>query len=175
MIKGFGLGAAVALAAAAAVAADAPLQVSYPGDAGMACPAIAAESARMDQVIYASNAEINKAEGGARGAGMASSVAVEGMLRTGVLGRVPGAGLFANNAAAMARQRAEAVKAQAAERIQTANTRKAMLAGLYAGKNCDAPPAPVAETPPSETTPVQAEPAAATAPSGEASAAPAGG
>lgn len=173
MFKQFGAGAALALFAASAVAADAPLQVSYPGDATMGCAAIAGESARMDQVIYASNQEIAKADGGARGANMASSVAVEGMLRTGLLGRAPGLGMFANNAASMAKQRAEAVKAQAGERIQTANTRKALLAGLYAGKSCDAPPPPeppaVEEAPPPEATP------AAAAPADEAAPAPAAG
>lgn len=173
MFKVIGTGAAMAFIAASAMAADAPLQVSYPGDATMSCPAIAAENARMDQVIYDSNQQAAKAEGGAQGAGMASTVAVEGMLRTGLLGRVPGAGMFANNAAAMARQRAEAVKAQAAERIQTANTRKAMLAGLYAGKSCDAPPPPPPEPALPEVSAPEPTPAAA-APTDEAAPAPAG-
>lgn len=144
------------LMAGAAVAAEPPLQVSYPGDATMDCAGIAAESARMDQVMFDANQQITKAEGGAKGAGMASSIAVEGMLRTGVLGRAPGLGMFANNAAAMARQRAEAVKQQAAETIQTANTRKAMLAGLYAGKSCNAPPPAAAPAPMPEPEPAPA-------------------
>lgn len=175
MFKQFGAGAVMALFAASAVAADAPLQVSYPGDATMDCAAIAGESARMDQVIYASNDEITKADGGARGASMASSVAVEGMLRTGLLGRAPGLGMFANNAASMAKQRAEAVKAQAAERIQTANTRKALLAGLYAGKSCDAPPPPPPAPEPAavEEAPAPEAVPAATAPTDETAPAPA--
>ena len=87
------------------------------------------------------NARIGKANGSAQGAGLASTVAVEGMLRTGVLGRVPGAGMFANQAANMAKQRAAQVQAEAANTIQTATTRKAVMVGLYAGKGCDAPSA----------------------------------
>jgi hypothetical protein len=79
---------------------------------------------------------------------------VEGLLRTGMLGRVPGAGMFANNMASMAKQRAAQVQAQAQETIQTATTRKALLAGLYSGKSCDAVPA------------APAQPAAAPAPTG---------
>lgn len=136
----------IGVAAAALLAGPASaqgLQVSYPGDASMDCAAIAAEGSRMDQAMADANAQAAKANGSAQGVGLASKVAVEGMLRTGVLGRVPGAGMFANNMAGMAKQRAAQVQAQASETIQTANTRKAMLAGLYSGKGCDvAPPAP---------------------------------
>ncbi|MBL8555359.1 MAG: hypothetical protein JNL41_13865 [Phenylobacterium sp.] len=133
------VGAICALIAGPAFAADA-LQVSYPTDAQMDCAAIAAESGRMDQVIGEATAQANKAEGSAKGAGVAGTVAVEGMLRTGLLGRMPGLGQAANQMSSMARQRAEQVKAQAAETINTANTRKALLAGLYSGKSCDAAP-----------------------------------
>lgn len=139
MNKGLMLGAVCALMAAPALAAE-PLQISYPGDAQMDCAGIAAESGRMDQVIADANAQATKAEGSAKGAGLAGAVAVEGMLRTGLLGRMPGLGQAANQASGMARQRAEQVKAQAAETIGTANTRKALLAGLYSGKGCDAAP-----------------------------------
>jgi hypothetical protein len=142
----------VGVAAAALLAGSAqaePLRVSYPGDAAMDCASIAGEGARMDQVVADANAQTAKADGSAKGAGLASSVAVEGMLRTGLLGRVPGAGQFANQAANMARQRAEQVRAQAAQQIQTASTRKALLSGLYSGKGCDAvPPAPAAQAEP---------------------------
>jgi hypothetical protein len=141
------IGAACAVLFAAPALAAEPLQVSYPSDAQMDCAAIAAESGRMDLVIADANAQIAKADGSARGAGLAGTVAVEGMLRTGLLGRMPGAGQFANQAANAARQRAEQVKAQAGQTINTANTRKALLAGLYSGRSCDAPPAAAAAAP----------------------------
>jgi hypothetical protein len=138
-IVGFVAAAAMGLATPAGAQG---LQVSYPGDAQMDCNAIANESARMDQLVYEANAKVAKADGSAQGVGFASSVAVEGMLRTGVLGRVPGAGMFANNAANMAKQRAAQVRAEAEGQIQTATTRKAVMVGLYSGKGCDAPPPP---------------------------------
>mgnify|MGYP000371389095 CR=1 FL=1 len=133
------VGAACAALIAAPAAAAEALQVSYPTDAQMDCAAIAAESGRMHQLMADANAQIAKADGSAKGAGLAGTVAVEGMLRTGLLGRMPGLGQVANQASNMARQRAEQVKAQAGETINTANTRKALLAGLYSGKGCDAP------------------------------------
>ena len=140
MLRTFAVGLAVAMLASAAVAADAPLQVSYAGDASMDCAGISAESVRMDQVIAQANAQVSGADGSARGAGLASTVAVEGMARSGMLAKMPGVGMFANQAANLARQRGEAVKAQAAATVQTANTRKALLSGLYAGKSCEAAP-----------------------------------
>jgi hypothetical protein len=135
------LAAAMAMANPA-IAAEPPLQVSYPTDSQMDCPSIAAEVARMDALIAQSNSQVMSADGSAKGVGMASSVAVEGLARSGLLARVPGAGMFANGAANMARQRADAVRASAAQTIQTAETRKAMMGGMYAGKACDAAPAP---------------------------------
>ena len=134
--------------AAPAFAAEPPLQVSYPTDGQMDCSAIVAEVARMDALIAQTNQQVASADGSAKGVGMASTVAVEGLLRTGLLGRVPGAGMFANGAANMAKQRAETVRANAAQTIQVAETRKAMMGGMYAGKACDAAPAtaPVAAT-----------------------------
>jgi len=123
-------------------AAAQSLQVNYPGDASMDCAAITAEVTRMDQFVLAANAQASKAEGQAQGANLGAAVAVQGMLRTGLLARVPGAGQFANQAANAARQRAEQVKAQAAADIQTASTRKALLSGLYSGKACDMAPVP---------------------------------
>src|SRR3954470_23312027 len=126
MLRTFAVGLAVAMLASAAVAADAPLQVSYAGDASMDCAGISAESVRMDQVIAQANGQISGADGSARGAGLASTVAVEGLARSGALARVPGLGMFANQAQGMAQRSAEAKKAQAASTIQTANTRKAL-------------------------------------------------
>jgi len=139
--------AALAIATPA-FAAEPPLQVSYPTDGQMDCPAIVAEVARMDGLIAQTNQQVASADGSAKGVGMASTVAVEGLLRTGLLGRVPGAGMFANGAANMAKQRAETVRANAAQTIQVAETRKAMMGGMYAGKACDAAPvsAPTAAT-----------------------------
>lgn len=128
-------------ALAAMPATSQPLQVNYPGDAAMDCAAITTEVARIDQIVADANAQVAKAEGQAKGANLGAAVAVEGMLRTGLLGRAPGMGRIANQAANVARQRAEQVKAQAAGEIQAATTRKALLSGLYTGKACDAPPA----------------------------------
>jgi hypothetical protein len=142
-----GLTAALSLAAAPALAQQ-QLEVSYPGDAAMDCAAIATEVGRMDSLIADASAQVAKADGSAKGAGLASTVAVEGMLRTGVLGRMPGLGQFANAASNMARQNAEKVRANAGQTIQTATTRKAMMSGLYAGKSCNAqPPQAIAATP----------------------------
>jgi hypothetical protein len=141
------IGAVAAALVSGSAASAQGLQVSYPTDASMDCAAVAAESARMDQLVADANAKVAKADGSAQGAGLASTVAVEGMLRTGVLGRVPGAGMFANQAANMAKQRAAQVRAEAEAAIQTATTRKAVMVGLYQGKACDAPQAaaPAAE------------------------------
>ena len=140
------LGLAAAMAIATPVlAAEPALQVSYPSDGQMDCAAISAEVGRMDAIIAQANQQVASADGSAKGAGLASTVAVEGMLRTGVLGRMPGLGQFANGAANMARQRAESVRASAAQTIQTADTRKAMMGGMYAGKGCNAAPPPAPE------------------------------
>ena len=143
MTTKFFLSLTVALAfAAPAFAADPPLQVSYPSDGQMDCSAIVAEVARMDAIIAQANQQVAGADGSAKGGGLASTVAVEGLLRTGVLGRMPGLGGFANQAANMARQRAESVRATAGQTIQVADTRKAMMGGMYAGKACNAAPTP---------------------------------
>jgi hypothetical protein len=145
------VGVALAALLSGSTASAQALQVSYPTDASMDCAAVAAESARMDQLVADANAQVGKANGSAQGAGLASTVAVEGMLRTGMLGRVPGAGMFANQAANMAKQRAAQVRAQAEGQIQVATTRKAVMVGLYSGKGCDAP-APASETAPAAPT-----------------------
>lgn len=140
MQKSFIIGLAAAGLVAGSASAQA-LQVNYPGDASMDCAAIAAEGSRMDQLVADANAQATKANGSAQGASVASSVAMQGLMRTGMLGRVPGAGMFANNMVSAAKQRADQVQAQSQQTIQTASTRKALLAGLYAGKSCDAPAA----------------------------------
>ena len=139
MRRTFAISLATAMAVATTSFAD-TLQVSYPTDAGMDCTAVAIESARMDQIIATANGQMAGADGSAQGARLASTVAMEGLARSGMLAKMPGVGMFANQAAGMARQRGESVKAQAAATVQTANTRKALLSGLYAGKSCDAPP-----------------------------------
>jgi hypothetical protein len=141
-----GLTAAL-LIATPVIAAEPPLQVSYPTDAQMDCPAINAEVARMDTLIAQTNQQVMNADGSAKGVGMASAVAVEGLVRSGLLGRVPGAGMFANSATNMAKQRAETVRANAAQTIQVAETRKVLMGGMYAGKACDAAPAPTPAPP----------------------------
>lgn len=137
--------AALAALLAGSAASAQGLQVSYSTDASMDCAAIAAESGRMDQLIADANARIGKANGSAQGAGLASTVAVEGLARSGMLARVPGVGMFANQAAGMAKQRAAQARAQAESDIQVATTRKAVMVGLYSGKGCDAQPAAAAE------------------------------
>ena len=142
MSKTILIAAAAASIAGPALCAEPALQISYPTDAQMDCAAISAEVARMDALVAQTNQQVANADGSAKGVGLVSAVAVEGLVRSGLLGRVPGAGMFANNAKNMANQRAEAVRANAAQTIQVAETRKAMLGGMYAGKACDAPPAP---------------------------------
>lgn len=144
------VGVAVAALFSGSAASAQGLQVSYPTDASMDCAAIAAESGRMDQLVLDANTKVGKADGSAQGAGIASTVAVEGLMRSGMLGRVPGVGMFANQAAGMAKQRAAQVRAQAESDIQVATTRKAVMVGLYSGKGCDAPAA-AAAPPPAES------------------------
>lgn len=142
------LTAALMLTASAAGSAEAPLQISYPTDASLDCAGLAAEAGRMDSLIAQANQQVAGADGSAKGANLASTVAVEGLARSGLLGRMPGLGGFANQAAGLARQRAETVRANAAQTVQTATTRKALMSGLWSGKGCDAPPAAAVATPP---------------------------
>ena len=162
MQKIFLLAAAAAVLAAGPASAQA-LQVSYPGDASMDCATLATEAGRMDLLITDANAQVAKANGSAQGANLASTVAIQGMMRTGMLGRVPGAGMFANNMANAAKTRAAQVQAQSQETVQTATTRKALLAGLYSGKGCDAVPQPA---PAPLTAPADPAAAATPAPAG---------
>lgn len=135
-IKVTALAAVLALAAAPALGAAPALQVSYPTDAALDCAGLTAEVAKVEQLIADANVQIASADGKAKGAGLAGTVAVEGMLRSGMLSRAPGMGMFANQAANLGKQRAEAAKVQAAEQIRVAETRRALLTGISAGKNC---------------------------------------
>ena len=137
------------LLVAPALAADQTLQISYPTDGGMTCEQLNAEVARMDQVTAAANQAAGGAQGANTAAGIGSTLAIEGAARSGLLGRVPGLGLFANGAANLARQNAEAKQKQAEETVRTATTRRALMTGLYQGKNClAAPAAPIADAKP---------------------------
>jgi hypothetical protein len=141
------------LAAAAAQAADAPLQMSYPTDGALTCEGLTAEIARMDSIMGISQQQIGAADGQARAAELGASAAINGALYSGALGRVPGLGMFANRAAAMAKQNA-ANKAKAQEeQIRVAEGRKAMLNGIYLGRNCAAVTTAAAVTPASAAVP----------------------
>ena len=148
----------------AAVAGEPPLQISYPGDAQMDCPALSAEIGRMEGIMGISSDEASKAQGTARAAELGASVGVNAALYSGALGRVPGLGMFGNAAAGMAKSRAAQKEAEAKERIRTAETRRAMLMGMHAGKSCGvaaATPAAVPAAAPVETPAAAPAPAAA--------------
>jgi len=142
-----------ALVAAAGSSAAQPLQVSYPTDSSLNCEQLSAEVARMDQIMGASAQGVASAEGSARAANLGATVAIEGLARSGALARMPGLGMFANAANGMARQSAATKQKQHEDEIRTAETRRAVMSGLYQGKSCGAPqpgaasaPAPVAST-----------------------------
>jgi len=158
-IKAAGLAAALALAAAPAFGAEPALQVSYPTDASLDCAGLTAELARAEQAIDQANAKIASASKTSGAAGAAGTLAVEGMLRTGLLSKAPGLGSFANQAANAGKQRAAAAQKQAAEDIRVAETRRAMLTGMAAGKGCSA----TASVPPPQALPTAAT---STAPGG---------
>lgn len=133
---------ALALAAGPAVAAEAPLQVSYPTDAALDCQGLGAEINKVEVILGIASDDVSKAQGTAKAAELGASAAINGALYSGALGSVPGLGLFGNAAAGFAKNRAAAKEKQAQEQIRTAETRRAMLMGMYAGKNCAAAPAP---------------------------------
>ena len=146
--------AAIALAAATAIvttgarAAEPALQASYPGDATLSCDGLIAEIAKMESVIGISNQGIASAQGSAKAAELGASAAINGALYSGVLGRVPGVGMFASQGANLMKQRAAAKQKEAEGQIRTAETRRAMLMGIHAGRSCGIPvPAPVAPAP----------------------------
>ncbi len=150
----------VVMAGGSAFAYEAPLQISYPTDGSLDCAGLETEIARMDSIMGVSSDEAAQAQGTARAAETAAGVGINAALYSGALGRVPGLGMFGNAAAGAAKSRAAAKEAEAKDRIHTAETRRAMLMGMYQGKNCNAPPAPVAPAAP----PAQAAAAPAAAP-----------
>lgn len=154
-----GLVAAGAVVAASQASAQS-LQLTTPMDASMTCDQINAEIARMDQVMGISNGAIASAEGAARGAETAASLGVNAALYSGALGRVPGLGMFANAAAAQAKASAAARAQREGQNIQVAQQRRAIMSGIYQGKNCNAAATPVSMTMTTTTTAAPAAPAA---------------
>lgn len=161
--------ATLAFNGVAFAASEAPLQASYPNDGALTCAELLAETGRMEQIMGISSSSASKADGAGRAAELGSSVAVNGMLYSGALGAMPGVGMFANGAGMFAKRAAAAKKKEAEDRMRTAETRRAIVLGLYQGKNCAAQtvaaPAPApAETPAPAAVPVAAntQPAAPT-------------
>lgn len=139
-MRGVGVGAVAALLiSGVALAGEPPLQVSYPTDGNLDCAGLDGEIARMDSIMGVSSDQAAKAQGSAQAAELGASAAINGALYSGALGRAPGLGLFGNAAAGLAKQRAAAKEAEAKETIRTAETRRAMLMGMYAGKGCNVP------------------------------------
>lgn len=142
--------------------AEPALQVSYPTDGGLSCDQLVVEIGRMEEIagLSAQNADSARTQGAVVDA--AASVAVNAALYSGALGAVPGLGLFANAAGAMARRSGEARARAEAERVQTATQRRTLLSGIYQGRQCGvqpaAPPAaPLVEA--DQEPPVEAPPA----------------
>lgn len=153
---------ALALAAGPAVAGEPPLQVSYPTDAALDCQGLGAEINKVEVILGIASDDVSKAQGTAKAAELGASAAINGALYSGALGSVPGLGMFGNAAAGFAKNRAAAKEKQAQEQIRTAETRRAMLMGMYAGKNCAAPAAEPVVQPAADEAP--AEPPAEEAP-----------
>ncbi len=97
----------VALCNVASAQAPAPLptsiQVSMPGDGQMACPQIAMEIGRMDQIMGQAAANQASAQTSGAVAGAVGTAAISGALYSGALGSVPGLGFFARGAEQAAR------------------------------------------------------------------------
>ena len=143
-----------------AVAAEPPLQVSYPGDSALTCEGLATEITKVDGILGISSEQAASAQGAGQAAELGTSVAINGALYSGALGRVPGLGLMGNAAGGLMKQRAAAKEAAAKEQIRTAETRRAMLMGMHSGKACGAP-APAAVPAAAETPAAAPAPAAA--------------
>ncbi len=120
-----------------------PLLVSYPTDASMTCDQLSTEIVRVAEIagIAAQNAQ--NAEGQGAMANAAAGLAVNAALYSGALGAVPGLGLFANAAGGMARRNAEARARAEAERVRVAEQRHTLLTGIFQGRQCGQPVAPV--------------------------------
>jgi hypothetical protein len=140
--------AALLFAAGSTAAQTAPpLQVTYPTDPMMTCEQLAAEVGRMDQIMGLNAQGIASAQSGAQAANLGQTVAIEGLARSGVLGRMPGIGMFANAASGMAKQSAAAKQKQHEDEMQTAQTRKTVMIGLYQGRACGMPQPQAAPAP----------------------------
>lgn len=152
------------------------LRVSYVTDGNLTCEQLTEEIARMEDIagISAQNAQSAQTQGALVDG--AVSVGVTAAAYSGVLGAVPGLGLFANAAGHAARRNAEARARAEAERIRIAEQRHSLLTGIYQGRQCGAQIDPVAveaavsvatiaasETPSLESSSAQAEEPAAVA------------
>ena len=106
--------AAVSFAAGASAQNTAPasIQVSMPGDANMGCPELAAEIARMDQIIGQAQQNQANAQGNGQVAGAVGAAATSAALYSGTLGSVPGLGFLARGAENAARARRAAGQAE---------------------------------------------------------------
>ncbi|VAV98463.1 hypothetical protein MNBD_ALPHA06-766 [hydrothermal vent metagenome] len=146
------LSAAIALTyASTSLAADAPAPIEPMalGDNRMSCDALVAEAGNMQSVL-----------GGAPEAGIfgneqmvdiGSSLAMNGVIRSGIGGRAAGAVGFLGRAAKAAGKR----KAEAeAARKQVAVRRWYYVVGLYQGNDCDNQPAHTSVTVSAEAAPV---------------------
>lgn len=112
------------------------LQVTYPDDSAMDCPALGAEIGRMDQMMGEAIQAKANAEASGQAASTAAGVGVNAALYSGALGRVPGLGLAANAAGGLAQQRAVAEAERREQDARTAELRRTHLNGMYAAKNC---------------------------------------
>ncbi|HYG27878.1 MAG TPA: hypothetical protein VD906_13335 [Caulobacteraceae bacterium] len=157
---------ALVFAATSAVAAEPQLQISYPTDGALDCAGLTTEIARMDGIMGVSSDTARKAEGTGKAVELGTSAAINGALYSGALGAVPGAGLLANGLGGFAKNRAAAKKKQAEETQRTAETRRAMLMGIYQGKSCATATAAAAEptVEPAASVAVEAEVKAEAAP-----------
>ncbi len=122
--------------------AEPQLQVSYVTDGNLSCEQLTAEITRMEEIagISAANAQNAQTQGALVDG--AVSVGVTAAAYSGVLGAVPGLGLFANMAGQAARRNGEARARAEAERIRIAEQRHSLLRGIYQGRQCAAPAAP---------------------------------
>jgi hypothetical protein len=128
--------AATLLVCASGATAQATPDTGLMQPAMMSCEQLSAEVVRVNGLIAAANGQAASADGQARGAELGASVAINGALYSGALGRVPGLGMFANQAANLAKQRAANKAAQAAQTIRDAEMRRAVVEGIYQAKTC---------------------------------------
>jgi hypothetical protein len=146
------------------------LQVSYPTDGSLTCEQLTIEITRMEEIAGISAQNARNAENQGAIANGATSVAINAALYSGALGAVPGLGLFANAAGAAARRNAEARARAEAERIRIAEQRRSLLSGIYQGRQCGVPAAPVAPEPVMSVQAAPVEAAPSTEPTTDAAA-----